>query len=247
MLQSFGQAIEFTGLFLVIIPLILGTLLVLMARNAKKLVVNNFSYAAQIYGGFIGIVIHEMSHLIVALLFFHKIKSFRLLRFPNQMSDDQSLGYVNHTWNPRSFYQRVGNLFIGIAPIIGNTVAILYLTKWLFPTLLPFLMSRFTTNPVVDASPLVWWHVIVWFLLIVNICIGGFDLSQADLSNSVLGVISFITVFVLLNLVMVLLNQGSTLISTVQGLMLPFIFSMGLALLLSIFVNLMIRGLILLR
>lgn len=76
--------------------------------------------------GFIGTPIHELSHALFAVIFGHKITEIKLFR----ISDDGVLGYVNHSYNPKNIYHRIGNFFIGIAPIVVIS-AVLYLAAYL--------------------------------------------------------------------------------------------------------------------
>lgn len=75
--------------------------------------------------GVIGTPIHEFSHMLMCLIFGHKITEIKLF----QISNDGVLGYVNHSYNPKNFYHRIGNFFIGIAPIFGAT-ALIYLVLY---------------------------------------------------------------------------------------------------------------------
>jgi hypothetical protein len=59
------------------------------------------------------IPLHELSHAFACLLFGHKITGFRLVSFDGGLG-----GYVNHTWNTKSLYQRFGVFFIAIAPLL---------------------------------------------------------------------------------------------------------------------------------
>ena len=81
--------------------------------------------------GFIGTPIHELSHLIFNLLFFHKITEVALYR-PKKSKKDGVLGYVNFTYNQKSIYQNIGLFFSGIAPMIGGC-AVLFLLMKLLP------------------------------------------------------------------------------------------------------------------
>lgn len=76
-----------------------------------------------IFTGFIGTVVHEVSHMIMALIFNHKIVKVELFR-PRKYKEDGILGFVKSTYNPNSIYQQVGNFFIGIAPMIFGTLTI---------------------------------------------------------------------------------------------------------------------------
>jgi hypothetical protein len=62
--------------------------------------------------------IHEISHLIVAVLFGHKIDKVVLF----QRNKSGTLGFVYHRWNSNSLYQSTGNFFIAIAPLIASVL-----------------------------------------------------------------------------------------------------------------------------
>ena len=47
---------------------------------------------------------------------------------------DGTLGYVNHAYNPKNLYQRIGNFFIGTGPIWGGLFMILLISRWLLPS-----------------------------------------------------------------------------------------------------------------
>jgi hypothetical protein len=64
-------------------------------------------------------VLHEASHAVMALLFFHKIAEFSIMSFDETTG---RLGCVTHTYNKHSLYQSCGNLFIGIAPFMTGVL-----------------------------------------------------------------------------------------------------------------------------
>lgn len=181
------------------VPFLFIYLLTAINRNTKAAIAERFGIGGQLVFGFLGVIIHEASHLLVALIFGHRIRSVRLLRWPTR--DNPTLGYVNHTWRPNNLYQTIGNLFIGIAPVFGCAISTLLLAKWLLPTIYNRLINF--TNPtytITDFSlpAFQWGPMIVFLLLSANICIGGFDLSPSDYQNAVQGLAATILLLGLL-------------------------------------------------
>lgn len=83
-MTKFLQIFLDASLYLLLIPLLFGSALSLVSHRNKSLVVIYFGFFAQVIGGGIGIIIHELSHLIVALLFRHQIKALPCYAFPVQ-------------------------------------------------------------------------------------------------------------------------------------------------------------------
>ena len=80
--------------------------------------------------GFIGTPIHELSHALMCVVFRHHIDEIKLF----QIDDENGvLGYVRHSYNPKSIYQRAGNYFISVAPIVCGTAVLFLLIKLLLP------------------------------------------------------------------------------------------------------------------
>ena len=73
-----------------------------------------------------GVAFHELAHAAFCLIFRHKINEIKLFTIR-----DDCLGYVSHSWNPDSKYQRSGNFFIGVAPILCGVTAVVLLTNML--------------------------------------------------------------------------------------------------------------------
>lgn len=117
--------ISLVGL-LIVIGLILG----LMERKANSYFFVAFGYKGILATAWIGTPVHEVGHALMCLIFGHKITDMRLLMINRA---DGTLGYVSHSYNPRSVYQTVGNFFIGIAPIISGISALFLSLYYLLP------------------------------------------------------------------------------------------------------------------
>ena len=81
--------------------------------------------------GFLGTPIHELGHALFCVVFGHKITDIKLFQI-----DDESgtLGYVNHSYNPKNLWHKIGNYFIGVAPIICGSAVLLLFANWLVPS-----------------------------------------------------------------------------------------------------------------
>eukprot|EP00808_Paulinella_micropora_P030302 g64845.t1 len=64
-----------------------------------------------------GTLVHELSHAAFAVLFGHKITDIGCLLHADE---NGKLGWVKHSWDDRSAFQRLGNVFIGLGPCIGG-------------------------------------------------------------------------------------------------------------------------------
>ena len=76
-----------------------------------------------------GVAVHELSHAAFCVIFRHKIVKMSLF----SPEADGTLGYVEHRYDPKSLYQRVGNFFIGTGPIWGGLALLYFLSVLLLP------------------------------------------------------------------------------------------------------------------
>ena len=119
-----------TQMFILIGPgLILAYILNLVAKNVQRGAVGILG--SRVYlgtFGWLGTAVHELGHAALCVVFLHKITDIQLF---NPDPDTGTLGYVSHSYNPKSFYQTVGNFFIGIGPILLGTVVIYFSARFL--------------------------------------------------------------------------------------------------------------------
>lgn len=128
-------------LFLFALLLILSWLM--QQVNSRFLRQTNTLFGSKVYGwlfGWISIPVHELGHAFFALIFGHKIT--RLVLFEQKSRGGQG-GYMQHKWQGGNLYQRVGNLFISLGPIIIGSLVV-WLLSWLLLDL------RFSSGEILD-------------------------------------------------------------------------------------------------
>ena len=178
LINYIGQVLWQTILFLLIgvLPWIAVALVMqLLSNSIRKSLAKIFGIQGDIYLTAPGVMLHEIGHAVFCLIFRHKIVEMKLF----SPEEDGTLGYVNHSYNPNSFYQRIGNFFIGTGPIWFG-VAVLCLISWL---LLPnemqisdFFLLNFWGR----------WQSYIWLYLALTIS-SHITLSPPDLAGSVDG------------------------------------------------------------
>ena len=156
--------------------------------------------------GIVGTPIHELSHALLCILFGHKVVEMKLY-IPN--APDGTLGYVNHSYNPKNIYHQIGNFFIGVAPILGGSGVLLLLMMWLTPDTFGAVMDTLSAIPtfvdfssVLDYLGTLWemillifapenlgdWHWWVFIVLAFMIA-SHMELSGADIKGGIKGLL----------------------------------------------------------
>jgi hypothetical protein len=120
--------------FLIVIQFLLtlfatGLLVDYLDKKTTNNIYNTFGNIGLFVSSLIGTPIHELGHLIMALIFKHKIIDFKLFAFKTS----GTLGYVNTQHDSNSKYQTVGCFFIGIGPIFSCMTVILASMYFLLP------------------------------------------------------------------------------------------------------------------
>lgn len=89
--------------------------------------------------GLIGTPVHELSHALFCVVFGHKIVEIKLYQIN---SEDGVLGYVRHKYSPNNLYQKIGNFFIGIAPILVISAILYFLAQLLVPGMTDLIIAE---------------------------------------------------------------------------------------------------------
>jgi hypothetical protein len=110
--------------------LLAAVLLHLVERAVGRFVSHRLGWGAVLVTGWIGVPVHEVSHLVAAVLFRHRVVGWSLFD-PDPTTG--TLGYVRHAHTRPSLYQLAGNFFIGVAPIFGGAVVLAGLLVWMVP------------------------------------------------------------------------------------------------------------------
>lgn len=193
----------------------------------------NFGYRSKTVcyiTGAIGTPVHECAHALFCLIFGHKITDIKLFQIN---SDDGTLGYVCHSYNKRNIYQRIGNFFIGIAPIIVIS-ALLYLIAWLLmPGFVADINGSFNVNDFTNnigrvflslfyvlglffrrAASWQWWvFVILGTFLVLHM-----TLSTADIKGALSGILFLLIAVLIVDFILGLIS-GSLLNAFTCGVM----------------------------
>jgi hypothetical protein len=108
----------------------LVALLHLQERLVSRHVAHHLGWNAVLVTGWLGVPLHELSHLAVAKLFGHRVVAWTLFD-PDPVSG--TLGYVRHAYSRRSLWQLAGTFFIGVAPLAVGTGTLLLVLAWVLP------------------------------------------------------------------------------------------------------------------
>jgi hypothetical protein len=104
----------------------------LQERTSGRVIAHYLGWKGVLLTGWIGVPVHELSHLFAARLFGHRIIAWKLFD-PDPASG--TLGYVRHAYSRRSLWQILGTFFVGIAPLIVGGLVLWGLLCWMIPSL----------------------------------------------------------------------------------------------------------------
>ncbi len=169
--------------------------------------------------GWVGTTVHETAHALTALLFGHRVVSFRPFA-PTAKAG--VLGNICTKYNEGNLYSHFGLFFIGIAPVVFGTLVMFLALYALFRDQMYLVMDRVATEDFtigsmigdVLSSALAFVafvfsprHLLDWrlylFLYIAFAVGSSIQLSDADIKGARPGCVTFIVLLFLFNLVLV--------------------------------------------
>lgn len=111
--------------------IIFGFILYLLSSMTRRIFAKTLGAKTELYiTGWIGTPIHELSHALFCVIFNHQINDIKLFT-----TKSDTIGYVLHSYDSRSWYQQIGNFFIGVGPIIIGALIVYFLFLLLAPEL----------------------------------------------------------------------------------------------------------------
>ena len=126
LLRAVGiQLLGVFGIFFVF-----GFALSIIQGATHKIYRRSVGWKGILWTGWFGTPIHELSHAIVAKIFRHKIQKIALFQ-PDERQGD--LGLVDHSFNKWNIWHRIGNFFIGAAPMIFGSAFLALMVYYLVP------------------------------------------------------------------------------------------------------------------
>ncbi|MHC1705568.1 MAG: hypothetical protein AB9846_16830 [Tenuifilaceae bacterium] len=221
LLTTFNQLTWLLGLLF-----IFGFILYFFARLTRITYVKTTGKTLDIIvTGWIGTPVHELGHIIFCLIFRHKILEVSLY---NPNPNDNTLGYVNHSYDAKSIYHRIGNFFIGIGPIIFGTLVLYILLYFLVPNAKDVLVSIKSQSAILLSNIHGEWSGFTsiwdtttstikvlfeksnfssykfWIFLYLSICISShMELSPPDIKGAISGLLLIILLFLVINFIII--------------------------------------------
>ena len=225
--ETFYQFFALFGLIL-----LSGIILYFISRLTRNMFHNAGYPKLDIYlTGWIGTPVHELGHAFFCLVFGHQITEIKLFS-PN--SEDGTLGYIHHSYNKKSIYQRIGLFFIGTGPIIFGSM-VLYALLYVCCPERPEISGIISPPDLAEPGMGQWWkflgvlvtggiHILsgvfspanfasiwFWIFVYVSFCISShMQLSPPDLKSMISGLITILLVLLVVNLLVMFLGFNFT-------------------------------------
>ncbi|MCO7128147.1 hypothetical protein NIE88_20595 [Sporolactobacillus shoreicorticis] len=204
-----------------------GFILGFLERQANGRMIHVFGMKGIYYTAWLGTPIHELSHAVMCLIFRHRVTEIKLLQ---AVDSDGTMGYVRHAYNPNSLYQRIGNLFIGVAPLIGGSLVIALCAKWVTDGASPALFDWSHARRLFSFFDLPSWevlgktilrifqglftvsnysHPVFWLFVLIALCVSSrMSLSSEDIRGAGSGAGALFGLLLVTNATSVLLDPA---------------------------------------
>lgn len=214
--QVLIQCLAIFGIFF-----ILGFVLSQLARWTQINYLKSVGWKGILWTAWLGTPIHELSHLFFALIFLHRIEHVKMFK-PN--SETGQLGQVDHSYSKDSFYQNLGNFFIGAGPMITGSILLVVLLYYLVPNG-PQIFESLTTTQVTLTNIFKSGILIIiqlftkenfdainfWLFLYVSFCIASHMApSWLDLKIMLKGLFLIVVLLITINYFALALNLNFT-------------------------------------
>lgn len=131
---------------------VLGFILLKLQQWTNNQYARSIGWKGILLTAWIGTPIHEIGHVVFAKLFNHKVTYIGLFE-PN--ANTGGLGHVEHQYMPYSLYQRVGNFFIGAAPMIFGNIVLVAMLYYFVPNakeIFSYIFHEEYTLPIILTS-----------------------------------------------------------------------------------------------
>lgn len=180
--------------------------------------------------GWLGTILHEVGHAIMCPIFGHTINEIQLFKIDPV---NKTLGYVKHSYNPKSVRANIGRFFIGIGPLLLGSIVLYYAAYFLvsetfFSPLqslhvthlsfmsidsIKYLLLHATDSFIEMTTQHFTWNSLLewrsWVFLYLLFSVGSsMTLSRADSRGAIHGLIAMVGIFFIISSAL-LLTKGA--------------------------------------
>lgn len=121
-----------------------GTILAFFQKRVITIYRKYLGWSGVLMTAWIGTPIHELGHLLFALIFRYNIKEVKLFE-PNP--NNKRMGYVNYSYSKYNPIHRIGEFLVGSGPLLLGSSVILILLYFLVPNSIEILQISLQVNP----------------------------------------------------------------------------------------------------
>lgn len=222
MKYAVGYLLIYLNIFLcpLFVFVVCGLCTAFCRRSVNKLLNKAVGLNAVSFTSFIGTPVHEFGHVLMCLLFGHKVTK---VQWFSMKKNSPTLGSVSHSYNPKNPYNLLGLVFIGLGPIFSGLAYILIVLRLCFPEALSGYISAAKAADLQapmesfaslgrsilsvfsdDTMPL--WARILGFVLIAFVCL-HLELSVSDIKSSLKGLPVLAVIVLVITLVLALADM----------------------------------------